>query len=64
MADEQGMWYYCLDHKTVEPKDGCRSINRFGPYATREEAQHALEKVAERNEQWDEEDREWDEPRS
>jgi len=61
-GNEQGKWYYCLDHKTVEDAWGCRSVNRFGPYATREEAQNALQKVAERNEQWDEEDRAWNEP--
>ena len=44
---------------TVETKDGCRSINRFGPYATREAAEHALATVAERNEQFDREDAEW-----
>lgn len=58
MADAQ--WFYCLDHKTVETADGCRSANRFGPYATQEEAQNALAKVAERNEQADREDAEWD----
>lgn len=58
----QGKWYYCLDHKTVEGESGCRSVNRFGPYATREEARNALQKVAERNEKWDEEDRAWNEP--
>jgi hypothetical protein len=58
MADTE--WYYCLDHKTVEPKGGCRSANRFGPYATREEAERALEKVAERNEEWEQQDREWE----
>lgn len=63
MPDAEGTWYYCLDHKTVEGKDGCRSMNRFGPYPTREEAQQAMQKVAERNEQWDQEDREWENPR-
>jgi hypothetical protein len=58
MADTE--WYYCLDHKIVEPKAGCRSVNRFGPYATREEAERALEKVAERNEEWEQQDREWE----
>ncbi len=51
MAD--GDWYYCLDHKTVEPYVGCKSENRLGPYPTRDEAEHALQKVAERNEAWD-----------
>ena len=46
-------WFYCLDHKTVEPKEGCRAEVRLGPYATREEAARALEKVGERNEEWD-----------
>lgn len=46
-------WYYCLDHKTVEPAEGCRAEVRLGPYPTREEAARALEKVEERNEEWD-----------
>jgi hypothetical protein len=50
MAEE---YYYCLEHKTVETKDGCREADRLGPYASREEAEHALEKVQERNEEWD-----------
>jgi len=51
MAD--GEWYYCLDHHAVEPYDGCKSENRLGPYATPADAAHALERVAERNEDWD-----------
>lgn len=46
-------YFYCLDHKAVEPEDGCRAADRLGPYATREEAEQALEKVHERNESWD-----------
>jgi hypothetical protein len=46
-------YFYCLEHKTVESEDGCRSADRLGPYGSRDEAQHALEKVAERNEEWD-----------
>jgi hypothetical protein len=38
----------------VEPDDGtCKAVDRLGPYATRDEAEHALEKVAERNDAWD-----------
>jgi len=48
-----GQWYYCLLHKAVEPYDGCKALNRLGPYASRQEAQEALERVAERNERWD-----------
>jgi hypothetical protein len=46
-------YYYCLEHNTVETEDGCRAADRLGPYDTREEAGHALEKVQERNEDWD-----------
>lgn len=60
--DEEGKWYYCLDHKTVEDMRGCGSPYRFGPYPTHDEAQNAMQKVAERNEKWDEEDREWNDP--
>ena len=37
----------------VEPDDGCPAKDRLGPYPTREQAAHALDKVAERNQQWD-----------
>jgi hypothetical protein len=46
-------WFYCLEHKAVEPEDGCRAEVRLGPYPTREEAARALEKVDQRNDQWD-----------
>jgi hypothetical protein len=48
-----GEWYYCLQHKTVEEGLQCPAKNRFGPYASRTEAEHAMEKVKERNEEWD-----------
>ena len=46
-------WYYCLDHKEVEPELGCRAEVRLGPYATEEEAAAALEKVEQRNREWE-----------
>jgi hypothetical protein len=46
-------WYYCLRHHAVEPVRGCGPADRLGPYASEAEASRALEKVAERNEQWD-----------
>ena len=52
MSDAEEYWY-CLTHKTVETRDGCKNADRLGPYATREEASRALEKVEERNESWD-----------
>ncbi|WP_405750649.1 hypothetical protein OHA44_27675 [Streptomyces sp. NBC_00144] len=50
---QPGDWYYCLQHKKVEDGPECPGKNRFGPYATREEAAHAMDKVAERNLEWD-----------
>ncbi len=46
-------FYFCLKHHVVEPEEGCRAKDRLGPYATREEAEHALDRVEERNEAWD-----------
>lgn len=55
MAD----YYYNLDTKQVEEGAQSPSSELMGPYATREEAQHALDIAAQRNRDWDEEDREW-----
>jgi hypothetical protein len=49
----QGQWYWCLTHQAVEPYEQCRAEVRLGPYATREDAARALQKVAERNEEWE-----------
>lgn len=46
-------YWFCLKHHTVEPRQGCKNSDRLGPYATREEAAGALEKVEARNEAWD-----------
>ncbi|MDP9443982.1 MAG: hypothetical protein M3P83_06410 [Actinomycetota bacterium] len=46
-------WFYCLDHYSVEPEEGCRAADRLGPYPSPAEASRALEKVQERNEAWD-----------
>ena len=65
-----GNWYYCLDHHTVEPYEACRNGIRLGPYPTPADAAAALDRVAERNEEWeadprfnDEEDEERDRER-
>ena len=50
MAEE---YWYCLKHQTVEPREGCKNADRLGPYATREDASRALEKVQQRNEAWE-----------
>ena len=47
-------FWFCVKHHRVEQgADGCPPIDRLGPYPSREEAEHALEKAAERNEEWD-----------
>ncbi|MGD7788240.1 hypothetical protein ACQCX2_07935 [Propionibacteriaceae bacterium Y1700] len=48
-----GEFYYCLEHKTVEPYEGCKSDSRLGPYPDRASAEAALATVEERNEKWD-----------
>jgi hypothetical protein len=58
MSDSE--YWYCLKHKTVEGHDGCRNADRLGPYASEAEAARALDKVAERNEEWDN-DPQWNE---
>ena len=52
MSDDEQFWF-CLKHHTVEGRDGCRNADRLGPYATSAEAARALDKVEERNEDWD-----------
>ncbi len=48
-----GKYWYCLTHHTVEGESGCRNADRLGPYDTPEQAAQALEKVQERNEEWE-----------
>lgn len=52
MTDDGPPWFYCLRHRKVEGPVGCKAQDRLGPYETREGAEHALEKVKERNEAW------------
>ena len=46
-------WWFCVKHQTVESDTGCPAKDRLGPYPTREAAEHALETVQRRNEEWD-----------
>ncbi|CAI9404321.1 SPOR domain-containing protein [Nocardioides sp. T2.26MG-1] len=47
-------FWYCVRHKRVEDETNlCPPIDRLGPYASREEAEHALEAAERRNEEWD-----------
>jgi hypothetical protein len=52
MSDEQ--WWYDLKSKSVVSDNNATKVtDRLGPYGSREEAEHALQKVDERNEQYD-----------
>jgi hypothetical protein len=59
-AGKPGEWYYCLEHRKVEEGPECPATDRVGPYPTRDEAEHALQRVAERNLQWENDPR-WSE---
>ncbi len=52
MAD--GEWWFDLKTKSaVQDSRAGKSADRLGPYASREQAEQALEKVAERNDTFD-----------
>jgi len=58
-ASPDGPWFYSLVSHTVgTAENGGRASDRRGPFATRDEAQQALERVAQRNEAWDSQDEE------
>lgn len=61
MADDQ--WWFDLKTKTaVQDRKAGRSADRLGPYASREEAERALQRVEERNEAFDNDPRWNDDP--
>jgi hypothetical protein len=54
-------YYWCLSHHRVEIEDNmCPAVDRLGPYNSAQEAEHALDRVRERNETWDAEDARWE----
>ncbi|MFF7139827.1 hypothetical protein ACFZB5_01140 [Streptomyces nodosus] len=61
-AGKPGEWYYCLVHQKVEEGPECPAKDRFGPYATRREAGHAMDIAQERNEEWETDPRWHDAP--
>ena len=56
----EGPRFYYLKHHTVETRAGCAEQNRLGPYPAREEAEHALRPVADREKELGAEDRAWE----
>ncbi|KAB1646280.1 MULTISPECIES: SPOR domain-containing protein [unclassified Pseudoclavibacter] len=55
MSEEKNFWY---NTRTGEVEEGPQSLgtDRIGPFATRDEAARALEIVAARAKQWNDED--------
>jgi hypothetical protein len=51
---KDGYWF-CLTHNAVEGSQGCPNKDRLGPYRTSDEAERALARVAERNDEWENE---------
>jgi hypothetical protein len=57
LGDAHGEWYYCFKHRKVEQRYDCNEMDRMGPYPTAEDAANWRERVAERNQEWgDDED--------
>lgn len=53
-------YYWCLRHDRVETDaDKCDVKNLLGPFETRSGAENALQKVRQRNEEWEAEDARW-----
>lgn len=49
----QNLWWFNLRTQSVEQGPGDPNSERMGPYATRAEAEGALERAKARNEAWD-----------
>ena len=56
MVDEHDQWWYNLVTGEVEFGAGAPNSERLGPYATKDEAEHALQRARERNDAWDAQD--------
>lgn len=57
---EEKKWYFNIKTGKVEYGRVSSLFDVMGPYDSEQEAQHALEKAAEDNSKWDEENRSWD----
>lgn len=60
MHHEDEKWFYNQATGEVEQGKTSSFEHRMGPYDTREEAEHALDKVKERNEAADAADEKWE----
>lgn len=60
VADMDGTWWWCLKHSRAEDYENTDSPDRLGPFASREEADHALTTIKEREERYAREEAERD----
>jgi hypothetical protein len=59
----EGDWWFDLrTHQAVPDSKAGKITDRLGPYKTREEAEHALERVEKRNVEWENDPRWKDDP--
>jgi 2-iminoacetate synthase ThiH len=49
---EKPQWWFNITTKSVELGLKSKALDRIGPFETKEDAEHALERVAERNLEW------------
>lgn len=61
MSEQPQFFFNVTTGQVEELADKSQSRNLLGPYATRAEAAAALETARRRTEDWDEEDRRWNE---
>lgn len=54
MATDDQKWYFNSETKEVSQGKKSSWFNRMGPYDSKEEAEHALERAHERNQEADE----------
>jgi len=49
-------WWYCLVHLAVEQGTQCANAQRLGPFETRDDAEHVIERMKARNKTADQDD--------
>lgn len=53
-------WFWCQDHDRAEPaRTACPRDRRLGPYESKQAAEGWRDRVARRNEEWEEQDEQW-----
>lgn len=53
MADLDGTWWWCMKHERAEVYENTDSPDRLGPFATQDEAAHALKTIADREDSYE-----------